>query len=357
MTSRRVAVIGAGAIGLACAMRLAEAGWRVDLHEGHAAGPNASQVAAGMLAPASEALLDSAGPYPMLVHARDLWADFAASLALPLSREGALHLLAPEPARARMIAAERLGARAVLLSPAGLARALPPGLVASQGAVGVSFADDWRLEAGAALRALAARVRNAGVRATAAADPTQALPRALGVDAVVIAAGWGAARFAGLAPEAASLSPVKGQLLRFVGAGPPHGPVVRGEGVYLVPDAAGAIVGATMEPGAADVAPDPARLADLRARAARLDPSLAHAAAQEGVGVRATTPDGLPLVGPSATPGVFWAAGARRNGWLLAPLVAEGVAAYLDGRDPGPWAPLLHPRRFDPSGQGGDAAP
>jgi glycine oxidase len=54
------------------------------------------------------------------------------------------------------------------------------------------------------------------------------------------------------------------------------------------------------------------------------------------VGVRASTPDGLPLVGWSATPGVMLAVGARRNGWLLAPLVADLVAAYLKGDNPGP---------------------
>jgi glycine oxidase len=41
------------------------------------------------------------------------------------------------------------------------------------------------------------------------------------------------------------------------------------------------------------------------------------------------------------------ASGLRRNGWLLAPLVAEMVAAHVLGRDAGPWARLFHPRRFD----------
>jgi glycine oxidase len=41
------------------------------------------------------------------------------------------------------------------------------------------------------------------------------------------------------------------------------------------------------------------------------------------------------------------AVGARRNGWLLAPLVARTVAAYVAGEDPGPHAARLDPRRFD----------
>ncbi|MDP3173921.1 MAG: D-amino-acid oxidase, partial [Phenylobacterium sp.] len=52
------------------------------------------------------------------------------------------------------------------------------------------------------------------------------------------------------------------------------------------------------------------------------------------------------LVGPAATPGVLIAAGARRNGWLLAPLVARMIAAYAMGDDPGPHAATLHPKRF-----------
>ncbi|HYE45155.1 MAG TPA: FAD-dependent oxidoreductase, partial [Caulobacter sp.] len=63
-------------------------------------------------------------------------------------------------------------------------------------------------------------------------------------------------------------------------------------------------------------------------------------------GIRGATPDGLPLVGPSVRPGVWLAMGARRNGWLLAPLVAAMTRAYLAGEDPGPWAPHLDARRF-----------
>ncbi|HWU14145.1 MAG TPA: D-amino-acid oxidase, partial [Caulobacter sp.] len=48
----------------------------------------------------------------------------------------------------------------------------------------------------------------------------------------------------------------------------------------------------------------------------------------------------------SAAPGVMLAVGARRNGWLLAPLVADLVAAYLKGDHPGPDAASLDARRF-----------
>jgi glycine oxidase len=63
-------------------------------------------------------------------------------------------------------------------------------------------------------------------------------------------------------------------------------------------------------------------------------------------GVRAATPDGLALVGRSAAPRVILATGARRNGWLLAPLIASAVAACVLGRDPGALAARLDPARF-----------
>jgi glycine oxidase len=101
-----------------------------------------------------------------------------------------------------------------------------------------------------------------------------------------------------------------------------------------------------MEPGRADRQVTDAAAAALRRLAARLVPALEGAAFTGEAGVRAATPDGLPLVGPSALPGVFLATGARRNGWLLAPLVAELSASYLAGRDPGPHAGLMVARRF-----------
>jgi glycine oxidase len=53
----------------------------------------------------------------------------------------------------------------------------------------------------------------------------------------------------------------------------------------------------------------------------------------------------LPLVGASHTPGVVLAVGARRNGWLLAPLIAAAVARCAAGADPVWPDPLFSPSR------------
>jgi glycine oxidase len=69
---------------------------------------------------------------------------------------------------------------------------------------------------------------------------------------------------------------------------------------------------------------------------------LAGAEFTAAAGVRYGLPDALPLVGASSTPGVFLALGARRNGWLLAPLIAEALLEAISGDEAGAFAP----RRF-----------
>ncbi|OXE36819.1 MAG: hypothetical protein CGW95_05375 [Phenylobacterium zucineum] len=64
------------------------------------------------------------------------------------------------------------------------------------------------------------------------------------------------------------------------------------------------------------------------------------------VGVRAATSDGLPMIGRTADPNVFLAVGARRNGWLLAPLAAQIITACLTEGEAGPYAARLDPMRF-----------
>ncbi len=319
----RVAVAGAGAIGSAVALTLARAGLDVTIFEPRPLGDNASGVAAGMLAPAAEAVFDSvSAPHlDLMRRARDRWPAFAALLALPILRDGLR--IEGEAAWLDTIAArlDALGAPFQRLDGA------------------LFSAEDWRIEARPALAALNAAAEAAGARL---------VPRALVADdlaafsAVILATGAGDA--GGLAPELEAVSPIKGQILR-ADRGPATGPVIRGQGVYICPGESPAI-GATMEAGRHDLAVDASVTEGLRTAALRLRPELAQAVLTTEVGVRAATPDGLPLVGWSATPGVMLAVGARRNGWLLAPLVADLVAAYLKGDNPGPDAALFDARRF-----------
>jgi glycine oxidase len=319
----RVAVAGAGAIGAAVALTLTRAGLHVTIFDPNPPGANASGVAAGMLAPVAEALFDpaSASHLPLMRRARDLWPAFIGSLDLPIQRDG----LRVEGDAAWL---EMLATR---LEALGAPFTRADGALLSD--------EDWRLDARAALATLLGAARALGARLEPRAFTVGDLPD---FSAVVLATG--AANIAGLAPEHAALTPIKGQILR-ADRGPADGPVIRGQGVYICPGSSPAI-GATMETGRDDLRVDPSVTDDLRAAAVRLRPELGQAKLVTEVGVRATTDDGLPLVGWSATPGVMLAVGARRNGWLLAPLVADLVAAYLKGDNPGPDAAAFDARRF-----------
>jgi len=161
-------------------------------------------------------------------------------------------------------------------------------------------------------------------------------------DLLVLATGGAAPGFADAPLEATRLRPIKGQIARFDGAAPRTGPIVRHAGGYIVPGAGGPFAGATMEEGRADPIVDMAVVEGLAVSAAAFFPDLAGAGFTAAAGVRYGAPDALPVVGPSSTPGVFMALGARRNGWLLAPLMAEALVASIAGDEGNPFAP----RRF-----------
>jgi len=165
----------------------------------------------------------------------------------------------------------------------------------------------------------------------------------------VIAAGYASRGLRHGPIELSRLQPIRGQILQ--GApGPVAGlsPFVRGPGAYAAPQADGSVmIGATMDVGSADLGTSDADSRRLLAALSAFAPRLAREPMSARVGVRATTPDALPLVGPSSSPGVLLATGLRRNGWLLAPLVAGMIADYLAGRDPGPHAQRLRPTRFE----------
>jgi glycine oxidase len=325
----RVVVAGAGAIGSVVALVLARRGAQVLLADPAARGDNASGVAAGMLAPAGEALLDpkSAAHFALLKDARDAWERVFPDLAEAIDRSGAI-LQAPDPVS--VLARAAAGGMAVEPIEEAEARRRAPGLAAA--GPYLFTPEDWRLEPQPMLDTLHARLAEAG-GAVMRADVRD---RAAGVDVLIQATG----------PGGGDLKPIKGQILRFVGAGPARGPVVRGEGVYVAPSAFGAVVGATMEEGRADRDIDPEAVARLAAGARRLFPALEGAGVEARAGVRAATPDGLPLVGAGAAEGVLVARGARRNGWLLAPLVAEVLLDRLTGRPVSAAAAAFDPARF-----------
>jgi glycine oxidase len=68
--------------------------------------------------------------------------------------------------------------------------------------------------------------------------------------------------------------------------------------------------------------------------------------AEARAGLRPGTPDNGPIVGESATRGLWWATGHWRNGILLAPLTAEAIAKALTGEEPPDEFTPFGPMRF-----------
>lgn len=333
-SSPDVIVIGAGVLGLCTAAELAGRGHAVTVID--PGGPNASSVAAGMLAPALESLLEDLTPElaGLLKRARDLWPAFAEAHGLALHREGA-EWRGPDAA----------GALARLQELGFEARATRNGLITP---------DDWRVEPGAALTALA-RAPGVGV-VRGRVERLTGDARRWRVEAddgrnwfaptLVLATGVAVA-IDGLPPTVAAMveaiQPIRGQLTQVAVEGP--GRVVRAPGVYAAPAAGGIVIGATMEPGRRDLDPDPEE-ARARVAAGLALLGLEAEAGPTRVGVRGAVADGMPLAGASGQPGLFLALAPRRNGWLLGPLVAQVVADGIEGRPPSPDGAPLDPLRL-----------
>lgn len=327
-------VIGAGVLGLCTAAELGARGHAVTVID--PGGPNASAVAAGMLAPALESLLENLSPEraALLRRARDLWPAVAETHGLKLHRDGA-DWRGPD-------------------GDAALERLRNLGFDARPADGGLTTSDDWRIDVGSALTALArapgvAVVRGRVVRLAGegrrwrveASDgrvwfsPTVVL--ATGADPAIdgLPAAVGAV--------VSGVQPIRGQITAVATTAPPR--VIRAAAAYVAPGEGGVVIGATMEPGRRDLEPDAAE----SARQVEVGLALLGAAGEAGavrVGIRGATADGLPLAGPSGEPGLHLALAPRRNGWLMGPLLAQVVADGIEGRAPVADAAALDPLRF-----------
>ena len=120
--------------------------------------------------------------------------------------------------------------------------------------------------------------------------------------------------------------PVKGQMLCVVMPKKElvrH--VVRTPNVYLIPRSDGRmLIGATQEEAGFDKQTVPETIQKLRSAALDVAPQLAEARFLEAwAGLRPGTPDSLPILGATSTPGYFVATGHFRDGILLAPVTAR----------------------------------
>lgn len=348
-------IVGGGVIGLACAWRAAVRGLDVVVLERERPGAGASNVAAGMLAPVGEASFGEERLLDLTLESHRLWPRFAAELAAASGLEagyhelGALHLALDRDESAELrrrfelmrsleLEASWMRPRACRELEPGLATTVAAGVHAPHEAAvdpramiaaleGAIEAAGGRIEIGEAAAALGDGDRIAGVRTTAGAE--------LHAETVVVAAGsWSAGAW--LPPRVRpAVRPVKGQIITL--AGPPAEPIceriVVSERVYIVPRGDGRLViGATVEEQGFDLRVTAGGVHELLREAYRILPEIAELELVETIaGLRPTTADNLPLIGPGAIDGLLLATGHFRNGILLAPLTGERIADLLAG--------------------------
>lgn len=324
-----VIVIGGGVLGLASAAELTARGLSVAVVDPGRG--NASSVAAGMIAPAMESALDDAPAQvvEVLKAARALWPDFAARYGLHLMEEGA----------------EWRGSDAGEM----LARLRVLGFAVERTATGLLAPDDARIDPVGSMRTLAAACKTIVstvsriVQDNGRWGVTLEDGRRLTAAHLILATGTAPA-VAGLPAAVARLvggvEPIRGQLA--VSDGPAPARSIRTRSGYVVPTGEGALYGASMEPGRRDLAPEVASATELAGSVASFAGTVVGDL-DVRVGVRGALSDGLPAAGP--LDGVVVALAPRRNGWLLAPLVARIVADAVQGRPPVNQAAALDPAR------------
>ena len=357
----KIVIIGAGVAGLSIGWRLAQAGAEVTILERSQPGSGATWAAAGMIAVTAELLDAHAVEIEFARYSNALWPEFAEEVeaasdrVIGYSRSGALILAEDAAALARL--AQPGGepglecwtpARSASLAP--LVTGRRPGALwapkeahVDSRALGAALAIAFQ-RAGGKLHTNEAvvRIERRGGRAAIAHTPFGLYH----ADVFVLAAGaWSGLVEAELAP----ITPVKGEMIALAPPGRRRRcrrPVIWGNGIYAVPR--GERSADRRDGGRGRLRHQPHRRGARRAcapAAERLMPALKDwTLVDHWAGLRPRSPDGLPLLGPTALDGLWLAGGQFRNGILFAPAIAESLAAQLLGKAAP--IPAFDPRRL-----------
>lgn len=353
---KRVVIVGAGVIGLMSAVRLAKAGARVTVLEAEGEhpdvfGPGASVAAAGMLAPLDEA----ASPHDGIAFASfDLWREWrtGAEWADGVRFDGGVVAAAsPGEVSALVQRAARLGRSASALSASqfrkrtGLNTKIENAVfLEDEGA-----ADPMRVLSGLAMQARAHGViieNHADVANVTASAARTHEDRVYEADVIVLAPGaWATDRLIAAAPALGLIRPGKGHLVA-VTLENALAPNLHAPGFYVTQRREDVVLGATLEFDRYDRRVNRERSEELLAAAEKMLPGEVRDAGRAWCGIRPMSPDGWPMIGPGGE-GLLLAAGHSRNGWLLAPITAEIISAYVFGAEIlSEWA-ALSPQRFE----------
>jgi glycine oxidase len=356
-----VIVIGGGVVGLSIARELAGRKASVLLLDRGSTGQGTSRAAAGMLAPLSEA--DDQGPLFQLTRdSHALYDSFVEDLQsetgldVVYSKDGLIFLSSSEQSaqvlHRRYEWQKKAGFEIESISADVVYRMEPRITIPVCSALFIPgerslaprrFAD--ALRHACLLRGVEIRT---GLHVEAVSS-NQVRAGQVRFDAthIVIASGVWSGELAGLDPPI-PVYPRKGQILSL---GMPAGAfrrMIRWESSYFAPRRSGElVVGATNEDAGFDMSNTPAGVGRLLMDAQQISSHVGNYPILEiWAGLRPATPDGLPIIGPSAVPGVYYATGHYRNGVLLAPITATIIADLIAARQPKPAMAPYSPLRF-----------
>jgi glycine oxidase len=339
-------IVGGGIIGLSLALGLRRRGQKVLVVERGEPGREASHAAGGMLADHGDEF--PAALKPLAVASARMYPEFA-------------HELQDESG----IQVDLRDDGTILLHDDGRANSLPKALSELEPELSgwdktASYLEERSVDPRALVAAALKAARHREVDISSGSEVTEITVLAGRVNgvktarshyhaaAVVNCAGAWAGQFPALGFPT---RPVKGQILSVVG-GPKLRHVVRAPGTYLIPRTDGRLViGATAEDAGFDKRTDAGTIQRLIRAAERLAPGIQKAQLHEAwAGLRPGTPDKLPILGETGTPGYFAATGHFRDGILLAPVTGEAMAELIVSGKTSRDLSAFSPARFETPG-------
>jgi glycine oxidase len=333
-----VVVVGGGVIGLSIARELAPRKSVLVLDRGPT-GSGTSWAAAGMLSPLSEA--DNDGPFFRLCsRSFEMYEDFVRDLTEETGidcgytdNEGVLTLATSEETESalqrRAAWQQKAGFDVQLLSGEDV-RKLEP-MVTAPVRKGLLTPRECSVAPRRLVNALRESCLNRGVdvQTGVAVDNISSLK----APCIIVASGVWSGEVKGLDPLI-PVQPRKGQILSLRTPSKPFTRIIRWQHTYFVPRGNGEmVVGATEENAGFDLAITPAGIGQLLNEAQQISSGVGEYPILEmWAGLRPSTPDRLPILGPSSIEGVYYATGHYRNGVLLAPVTASIIAALIENR-------------------------
>jgi glycine oxidase len=347
VTRPDLAIVGGGLLGRCLAWRASRAGARVVLYDAasHQGENSAAWVAAGMIAPMTEAIDAGAEIASMGTHSLSLWSRWMSELPVPVffRDNGTLLLWHSEDAREAVRAQRRFPSSQTQMSIKRIVsariREMEPAL-ATRFPEALYISNEAQIDNRAFLKAVSIALAEAGVEChweTFVKDGAL-----LDAGFVVDCRGMGAKR------DWAKLRGVRGEIVRLHAPDielhhmlrllHPHHPV------YIVPRPEGnLVIGATCIESE-DRSPVSVRgVLELLSSAYSLIPALAEARVLEfNTQVRPALPDNLPALRFDRERKALYLNGLYRHGFLLTPAIVEEVLGVLsiEGQSSGLWPSL-----------------